>query len=98
MDGDVVVNYSATTTNSTAGAENVCAPFRSDQIPPGIGQSSQGAGLFEAAVTNGNGSMSGTRLFTIPAGETVTYSLACEEYSGNGALLGSTMTATFTPS
>jgi len=28
----------------------------------------------------------------------VSFSLACEQYAGDGALLGSTMTATFTPS
>lgn len=98
VDGDVVVNYSATMTNSEAGAENVCAPFPSTEIPIGIGPSSQGAGLWQASGAAANGSVSGTRLFPMSAGETVTYSLACEEYGGDGALLGSTMTATFTPS
>ncbi len=97
VDGAVTVNYSATMTNSVSGAENVCAPFRSTQIPGGIGRSSQGAGLWQASSDDANGSVAGTRLFPISAGETVTYSLACEEFAGNGALLGSTMTATFTP-
>jgi len=98
VDGDVTVNYSATMTNSEAGAENVCAPFPSTDIPPGVGRASQGAGLWQASGAAANGSVSGTRLFPISAGETVSFSLACEQYAGDGALLGSTMTATFTPS
>lgn len=98
VDGDVAVVYSATTTNADAGAENVCAPFRSDEIPPGIGRGSQGAGLWQAPFDDANGSVSGTRLFPISAGQTVGYSVACEQYVGTGSLFGATMTATFIPS
>lgn len=98
VDGDVMLDYSAAMTNTVAGAENICAPFPSTAIPPGIGINSQGAGVWHPAVAGGNGSVSGTRLVPISAGETVTFSLACEELSGEGALEGSTLTAVFTPS
>lgn len=97
VDGDVALDYSAAMTNDSAGGQNICALFRSTAIPPGIGMGSQGAGIWEAPSADGNGSVSGTRLVPISAGETVTYSLACEHYSGAGSLQGATLTATFTP-
>jgi hypothetical protein len=41
--------------------------------------------------------LSGTAGFDIAAGATVTYSLACQEYYGDGNVYAATMTAIFTP-
>lgn len=100
VDGQVTVNYSAYVFHSAAGGDVLCAPFRSTQIPPlNILLSMEGVSSFETgenAVSN-NGSVSGTRLFDIGAGETITYALACEEVGQNGFVLGRAITAIFTP-
>jgi hypothetical protein len=97
--GQVTINWSAFTYNLTLGAENACAPYLSTAIPAVIDTGSEGIGYFEtAAATNGDqGSFSGTAGFDIAAGATVTYSLACQEYDGDGAVYAPTMTAVFTP-
>jgi hypothetical protein len=99
VDGQVTVNYSTSIFNGTLGATSLCAPFRSTEIPDDISFDHQGIGNWEtAALTFGDeGNASGTATFDIAAGTTVTYSLACEELNGDGAVRGKTMTAIFTP-
>ena len=99
VDGQVTLNYSTYIGNSTLGDQLVCAPYPSTEIPAFISIDGQGVGFWETAVAvdGDSGSVSGTATFDIAAGATVTYSLACQEYSGTGFVGGRTMTAIFTP-
>jgi hypothetical protein len=97
VDGQVTVNYSTVTSSAASGDGNLCAPFRSTGIPAFITGDEAGVAWFEAAATDGTGSMSGTRLFDITAGQNVTYSMVCEEIAGDGKVQGRTITAIFTP-
>ena len=60
-----------------------------------------GVGLFESAsIVDGNeGSVSGTAQFPIGAGQTISYSLACEKSfsPSNAFVAGTAITAIFTP-
>jgi len=99
--GNVTINYSTYVFNPEAGGDLRCAPFRSGEVlPSNISPLARGVGFFESAATpNGDeGSVSGTTQFPISAGQTITYSLACEK-SGNSlaAVGGREITAIFTP-
>jgi hypothetical protein len=80
-------------------ATSVCALYRSTEIPDFIPFTDQGFGWSESAASSAGdeGSVSGTATFDIAAEATVTYSLACEEDSGDGSVAGRNMTAFFTP-
>lgn len=98
--GQVIVNYSAFATSDSAGGDVVCAPYRSTEIPAGIPLLTAGVGWWETSTPTfgDDGSVSGTAPFVAAGGETVTYSLVCEETgSGQGRVAGRTMTAIFTP-
>lgn len=101
VDGQVTVNYSTYVRNDVAGQRVLCAPYRSADIPDTvISASEQGIGFWETASAVGDqGSLSGTAIFEIAAGDTVSYSIACERQGGAGpaSLRGRTMTAIFTP-
>ena len=103
VDGHVTINYSTILgsfiTGGEPSAQTVCNVFRSTEIPaeriPDLGPGAAVWGADSGAVDDG--SLSGTNRFDISAGQTVTYSLACEEQSGSSFLLGRAMTAIFTP-
>jgi len=99
VDGQVTVNYSTFIDNIGVGDFSACAPFRDVDIPAvDIPLDSEGIGWWQTAAAVGRqGSVSGTAMFDIAGGDTVTYSLACEERGGDGAVEGRTMTAIFTP-
>jgi len=99
--GNVTINYSTTVSNVGLGQGIICAPFRSTEIPQFfISAISPGLGVFEtAALDSGSeGSVSGTALFPIGAGQTISYSLACEKFGAMSAeVAGGAITAIFTP-
>jgi hypothetical protein len=99
VDGQVTINYSMYTQNIARGRESACSPHRSTEIPADISFDDEGVGWWETAVeeVGDQGSVSGTRTFDISAGQTVTYSVACQEIIGNGWVAGRTATAIFTP-
>jgi hypothetical protein len=102
VDGHVTINYStilgSVISVGEPDAKSACNVFRSTEIPaptiPDLGPGAAVWGADSGAVDDG--SLSGTNRFDISAGQTVTYSLACEEYSGSSFLLGRAMTAIFT--
>ena len=99
VDGHVTINYSTYIRNSTLGAESVCNVYRSTEIPSNISADEPGVGFWETAaeLVGDEGSVSGTNRFDITAGQTVTYSLACEEFDEGGDVWARAMTAIFTP-
>jgi hypothetical protein len=91
----VTINYSTYISNSTDGAESICNVY-TGAPPNSLSFNEPGVGFWETGGLSDAGSVSGTKQFDIAAG-TTTYSLVCEEYSGNGAVYGRAMTAIFTP-
>jgi len=103
--GNVTINYSTYVRKLFPGFV-LCAPFRSTEIPtpPGINGTMQGMSIFEsaAAATVDEGFLSGTAQFSIGAGQTITYSLACQAPRWLGVdpsalVAGRAITAIFTP-
>jgi hypothetical protein len=100
VDGHVTISYSTFINNVALGQKSVCNVYRSTEIPASIRFDDPGVGWWEAADQGDEGSVSGTNRFDISAGQSVTYSLACEESgtgASNGAVAGRAMTAIFTP-
>lgn len=101
VDGHVTVNYSSILGSvfSSGEAKSACNVYRSAEIPATtIPDLAPGAAVWgPASGVDDDGSLSGTNRFDISAGQTVTYSLACQEYYGTSFLLGRAMTAVFTP-
>jgi hypothetical protein len=102
-DGHVTVNFTtiigSVITGGEPAAKSACSVYRSTEIPAtAIADLTPGAAVWGPATSaDDDGSLSGVNRFDISAGQTVTYSLACEEYYGSSFLLGRAMTATFTP-
>ncbi len=103
VDGHLTVNYStvigSVITGGETSAKSMCNVFESTEIPATfLSDLTPGVSVWETANSDADdGSLSGTNRFDISAGQTVTYSLACEETFGTSFLLGRAMTATFTP-
>jgi len=105
--GNVTINYSTYVKQNQPGFI-LCAPFRSTEIPPnttGINGTMPGFSIFESAVlgSDDEGSLSGTAQFPIGAGQTITYSLACQSSQFQffsipfPQVAGRAITAIFTP-
>jgi hypothetical protein len=96
--GNVTINYSTYTDNSLDGSDHRCAVYLSTEIPSiSIDEGTPGMSFWETAGLSNQGSLSGTVQFPIGAGETTTYSLACEQIEGVGTVAGRSITAIFTP-
>lgn len=105
-DGQVSVHYSAAVTVAGSSSDTVyatCAPFVDGTLPTGrVGVDSEGAALVSSyghSVSDGEGSVSGVRVFDIAAGQTVTYVVACSRgpLTTSAWALAPTMTAAYTP-
>lgn len=97
-DGHVTVNSTASVDNvPVEGSANVsCVIVESNNIPDAVGERSE-SGQIVSWPNGGEGSLSGTRTFSIADGATVDYALACMSHpaGGHGA---ANLTAIFTPS
>ena len=96
-DGHVTINYSTYIENDALETTSVCTVVRATEIPTRILPGVPGVGWSETEASE-SGSVSGTNRFDIRAGQTVSYSLACQRVTSNaGSVRGRAMTAIFTP-
>lgn len=98
VDGHVTVSSTASVRHALDGGDIICVIVEGVDIPPtDIAIGAESAQRHETGGQSDQSSLSGTRTFTIAAGATTSYVLACEEYSDGGTLVGSNITAIFTP-
>jgi hypothetical protein len=95
--GHVTLNSTARLHHSTNGGDMVCAIYETGSIPGSIGPDTPSVQYFEALDLGNDGSLSGTRRFSIADGTTVSYSLACEEGQDGAVIEERNLTAIFTP-
>ncbi len=93
--GQVTLNSTAIVTHSNNDSV-LCAIAESTAVPAAL--NSRDVPSTHSAVGDNGTSVSGTRTFDIAAGATVTYVLACEEFSTDGgSIFARNLTAIFTP-
>jgi hypothetical protein len=96
--GHVSVNSTAVVSHAIGGGSVLCVVVESTDIPSRIDIKDESAQWFVAADPGGGGTLSGTRTFSIAAGASIDYVLACYELGGNGGhIYGTNLTAIFTP-
>ncbi len=96
--GHVTVNSTAHVFHPVDGGDVVCVIVESTDIPPtDIFNNAESAQRHETSLPSNDGSVSGTRTFTIAAGATIDYVLACEHSKPGGEMISRNLTAIFTP-
>lgn len=97
--GQITVSSFATLSHTGIdGSDVVCKILESAEADGAYGGIAEYVQWFEKDGFADNGTIAGTRTFTIAAGETKTYGLRCEETSDGGFIHSRILTAIFTPS
>jgi hypothetical protein len=96
--GQVTVNSFASV-GHTVGSEDVGCKILESTSPEGIGTADEAhfQRFQRGPDFPKNGTLAGTRMFTIDADETKTYGLQCREYADGGYIRSRVITAIFTP-
>jgi hypothetical protein len=96
--GQVTVNSFAKVRNTGPdGSDVVCKILNSTEADGTYNPTAPYVQWFEATGATDNGTLNGTRTFTLAAGETNTYELRCSEIGNGGAIRSRVLTAIFTP-
>jgi len=94
----VTVNSFAGVFHSGAGGSDVvCKILESTEASGTYGANDQYIQWFETDSVADNGTLNGTRTFTLEAGETKTFGLRCREIGDGGDIRSRILTAIFTP-
>lgn len=96
--GHVTLNSTTNVVHSAEDGDVFCAIFQTASIPAvDIDPGTPSRQRFETSLPSDAGSLSGTRRFSIAAGATVSYSVACKERGDLGFISETNLTAIFTP-
>jgi len=96
--GQVTVNsYAAVRHGGADGADFACKILEATEANGNYGANSQYVQWFEKGGLSDDGTLNGTRTFTLAAGETKTFGLRCRADSIEGSIRSRVLTAIFTP-
>jgi hypothetical protein len=96
--GQVTLNsYAAVGHNGVDGSDVLCKILESTEADGNYAPTDDYVQWFEKEGVTNDGTLNGTRTFTLAAGETKTYGLRCRESGDGGSIRSRILTAIFTP-